>query len=348
VKELRLVVNYDVPNHHEDYVHRVGRTGRAGNKGTAVTFIAPDEEKYAPDLVKALTESGKPIPYALQEMADEFQKKFKQGLVKARGSGFGGSGYKFDEEEENEKMAARKAVMKQHGHTLAESDDDDDDSDGDGKKKKDGKGKGKEGDDEDDDIKVTRRQQPGAQPPPHQQQQQSKGNQGQGAVVAEGANAALVAKLLAAAKVAARQVELEAGFVNPANALLPRSAMMSAAAAGATGSNQLALAIPGGVSAGAPEEVYSTEIEINDFPQKARWLVTQKREVFRMGDEYNVAITPKGSYFPPGKQPRDGERKLYLLIEGPMERGVKMCKSEIKKTIQEATEKALISGRYNL
>ncbi len=45
VKELRLVVNYEVPNHHEDYVHRVGRTGRAGNKGTAVTFIAPDEEK---------------------------------------------------------------------------------------------------------------------------------------------------------------------------------------------------------------------------------------------------------------------------------------------------------------
>ena len=32
VKELVLVLNYDVPNHHEDYVHRVGRTGRAGAK----------------------------------------------------------------------------------------------------------------------------------------------------------------------------------------------------------------------------------------------------------------------------------------------------------------------------
>lgn len=30
VRDLVLVVNYDVPNHHEDYVHRVGRTGRAG------------------------------------------------------------------------------------------------------------------------------------------------------------------------------------------------------------------------------------------------------------------------------------------------------------------------------
>ena len=57
-----LVVNYDPPNHHEDYVHRVGRTGRAGKKGTAITFIGPDEERYAPDLVKALRESGAPVP----------------------------------------------------------------------------------------------------------------------------------------------------------------------------------------------------------------------------------------------------------------------------------------------
>lgn len=34
VKELNVVVNYDCPNHMEDYVHRVGRTGRAGRKGT--------------------------------------------------------------------------------------------------------------------------------------------------------------------------------------------------------------------------------------------------------------------------------------------------------------------------
>lgn len=62
VKDLVLVNNYDVPNHHEDYVHRVGRTGRAGNKGTAITFIGPDEDKFAPDLVKALRDSGAPIP----------------------------------------------------------------------------------------------------------------------------------------------------------------------------------------------------------------------------------------------------------------------------------------------
>ena len=46
--------------------NRVGRTGRAGNKGTAITFIAAEEEQYAPDLVKALRDSGAPIPEDLQ------------------------------------------------------------------------------------------------------------------------------------------------------------------------------------------------------------------------------------------------------------------------------------------
>ncbi|MBU1031648.1 hypothetical protein KKE03_01850, partial [Patescibacteria group bacterium] len=33
------VINYDVPGTYDDYVHRIGRTGRAGKKGTALTFI---------------------------------------------------------------------------------------------------------------------------------------------------------------------------------------------------------------------------------------------------------------------------------------------------------------------
>lgn len=44
----------------------MGRTGRAGVKGTAITFITPEQEKYAPDLVRALSESSRPIPKDLQ------------------------------------------------------------------------------------------------------------------------------------------------------------------------------------------------------------------------------------------------------------------------------------------
>ena len=56
VKDLGLVINYECPNHMEDYVHRVGRTGRAGNKGTAITFITREQERFAPDICKALKE----------------------------------------------------------------------------------------------------------------------------------------------------------------------------------------------------------------------------------------------------------------------------------------------------
>lgn len=54
IPAICLVVNFKCPNHLEDYIHRIGRTGRGGNRGTAITFITPQEEMYAPDLIKAL------------------------------------------------------------------------------------------------------------------------------------------------------------------------------------------------------------------------------------------------------------------------------------------------------
>ena len=45
------------------------RTGRAGNKGTCVTFITPEQDKYAIDVLKALQASNAPVPKELEEMA---------------------------------------------------------------------------------------------------------------------------------------------------------------------------------------------------------------------------------------------------------------------------------------
>jgi superfamily II DNA/RNA helicase len=44
VDAVSHVINYDVPNAPEDYVHRVGRTGRAGNRGKAITIVTPVDE----------------------------------------------------------------------------------------------------------------------------------------------------------------------------------------------------------------------------------------------------------------------------------------------------------------
>ncbi|MRH45022.1 DEAD/DEAH box helicase [Aquibacillus halophilus] len=46
IDNVTLVLNYDVPMEKESYVHRTGRTGRAGNKGRAITFVTPNEGKY--------------------------------------------------------------------------------------------------------------------------------------------------------------------------------------------------------------------------------------------------------------------------------------------------------------
>lgn len=70
VKQLKLVVQYDAPNHMEDYVHRAGRTGRAGNKGTCLTFVTPEQDRYALEIFKALTASGADVPVELKALAD--------------------------------------------------------------------------------------------------------------------------------------------------------------------------------------------------------------------------------------------------------------------------------------
>lgn len=70
VKQLKLVINYDAPNHMEDYVHRAGRTGRAGNKGTCVTFITPEQDRYSVDIYRALKASNANVPKELEELAN--------------------------------------------------------------------------------------------------------------------------------------------------------------------------------------------------------------------------------------------------------------------------------------
>jgi hypothetical protein len=48
VRDITHVLNYDYPNNSEDYVHRIGRTGRAGAKGTAITFFTTDSMCFRP------------------------------------------------------------------------------------------------------------------------------------------------------------------------------------------------------------------------------------------------------------------------------------------------------------
>jgi ATP-dependent RNA helicase RhlE len=54
IDDIPLVINYELPHIPEDYIHRIGRTGRAGASGEAISFVAPEEERYLAEIERLL------------------------------------------------------------------------------------------------------------------------------------------------------------------------------------------------------------------------------------------------------------------------------------------------------
>jgi len=69
VKDINMVVNFDMPGNMEDYVHRIGRCGRAGAKGLSVSFFSSKNAKMARELIKILHESQNMVPPELMQAA---------------------------------------------------------------------------------------------------------------------------------------------------------------------------------------------------------------------------------------------------------------------------------------
>jgi len=69
VDDVKFVINYDYPNNSEDYIHRIGRTGRKDNKGTAYTLFTPNNGPKARDLVEVLQEAKQVVNPKLMELA---------------------------------------------------------------------------------------------------------------------------------------------------------------------------------------------------------------------------------------------------------------------------------------
>lgn len=93
VKDIKFVINYDYPNSAEDYVHRIGRTGRAGAKGTAYTFFTTKDAHGARDLIGVLRQAKMEIPSDLEAMQNAVgSEKWHKGGGGKRGRGGGGGG----------------------------------------------------------------------------------------------------------------------------------------------------------------------------------------------------------------------------------------------------------------
>ncbi|HLP96993.1 MAG TPA: DEAD/DEAH box helicase [Sideroxyarcus sp.] len=75
IDSLPMVINYEIPHAAEDYVHRIGRTGRAGAKGTAISLVAPEEERYLADIEKLIKTEIKKETAALPAHAARPQRE---------------------------------------------------------------------------------------------------------------------------------------------------------------------------------------------------------------------------------------------------------------------------------
>lgn len=78
IKDVSLVLNYDMAKSIEDYTHRIGRTGRAGKHGKAITFLTPDDKDVYFDLKQCLVES--PVSTCPPELANHPDAQQKPGI----------------------------------------------------------------------------------------------------------------------------------------------------------------------------------------------------------------------------------------------------------------------------
>ncbi|EEP78596.1 hypothetical protein UREG_03442 [Uncinocarpus reesii 1704] len=318
VKQLKLVINYDAPNHLEDYVHRAGRTGRAGNTGTAVTFLTEEQERYSVDIAKALKQSGQPVPDAVQKMVDAFLEKVKSGKEKASASGFGGKGL---ERLDQERDAARNRERKTYKTG----------EEGEEEEEKEKKEKG-----EDLFTKAASVVQSSSAPTPSATPGVPKGIDLDGKITVHKTERAT------STATGTNPLDKVGSAVADIHARLNKAGVMRS---GVPIDNK-------GPDAGA----FHATLEINDFPQKARWAVTNRTNVAKILEATGTSITTKGSYYPTGKEPGPNENpKLYILVEGDTELVVTNAMRELMRLLKEGTiaaadseARAPASGRYNV
>ena len=344
VRDCVLVINYTTPNHYEDYVHRVGRTGRAGRTGTAITLIQPDEQAIAVELVRGLKESKQVVPQDLEAMAVEWLKKRKAGDVKWGINGFGGKGFKFDEAEEAEKREKERVLRLQFTPDadqaeLAQLQDELRER-------------------EDEKRKKESEQQAAAQssPPTHTAAAASSSPSPSPPPIPPSAPAAPmdpIARQIAAAKAAALAAA-QSRMSNGTDAQAAQAAKEAkersekkAAEEAAERAKAVALALTSksaasvapSAAAGSAALKHSAIIDINDYPQQARWGVTKKGSLDDIVGETGCAVTAKGTWQAGGRR-GEGEGgvgdRLHLLVEGLSEVDVLRCRNEIVRRLEEA------------
>ncbi|CAL8141419.1 unnamed protein product [Orchesella dallaii] len=346
VKQLILVVNYDCPNHYEDYVHRCGRTGRAGNRGWAYTFITPEQERYSGEIIRALELSGGEVAPELTHLWDAYKTgQEAEGKKVKSGGGFSGKGFKFDDTE----AQLAKENKKFQKHALGLQDSDDEDIEGDLEQQIETMMAPKRIVKEIVAAPIPNNGTPSAPPSADKLELakrlaskiQAEKNLGTDTKAQLTAEAILKGGIMnVQPKITAKNVaEQLAAKLNTRLNYQPPDEISCASNAEPT-----AFSIE---STNPPvQKKYEEELEINDFPQQARWRITSKETLAQIGDYSEAGITVRGTYVPTGKSPPEGERKLYLAIESMSELAVSKAKSEICRILKEEMMRIQASANH--
>ncbi|XP_017472320.1 PREDICTED: ATP-dependent RNA helicase DDX3X-like [Rhagoletis zephyria] len=91
IPNVKHVINFDLPNDIEEYVHRIGRTGRVGNLGLATSFFNDKNRNISADLYELMVETKQDVPDFLKSAVKEFNSD-RSGMNRRYGGGGGGGG----------------------------------------------------------------------------------------------------------------------------------------------------------------------------------------------------------------------------------------------------------------
>ena len=83
IDKLKYVINYDIPNISETYVHRIGRAGRAGEEGISISICEPEENNFVKDIEKLIKQKiripkNNPFPQTEKPMTNSEKKEWEK------------------------------------------------------------------------------------------------------------------------------------------------------------------------------------------------------------------------------------------------------------------------------
>ena len=331
VKHCGLVINFKCPNHMEDYVHRVGRTGRAGNKGFAYTFISPEEGHQAEDILRSLELSNQKLPEELRNLVRSYKEKLDNGEVdKYRTNGFYGRGFKFNDNEKDKIKQIRKELGKTYGVNNNESDSEDE-----------------------PEIK--------GGDPNSAENGPEKTN-----AITKVKDDEKKKKLLGLFKdPKAKQLAMDAGMMAAKNSIIAgkseEQALMIAQEAiekviqeyrpsvsTEKGVEQASKIIEDWVDKeNEKNNIFTAELEINDYPTAARSRVCGREFISSIYEMTGCNVCVRGNYVESGKKVPSGMKKLHLYIQGSTKIEVSSAYKEIKRILDENALQYYTMGNNN-